>query len=85
LIHPDWLISVDEVGSNTSQMKDGQVGGKLFLFGTDARPQQRAAIKDSHLTVVGFTSASGQLLMCAIIFSTTKMRDEWSLWVSIHL
>jgi hypothetical protein len=27
LIHPDWLLFVDEVGSNTSQSKDGHVGG----------------------------------------------------------
>jgi hypothetical protein len=32
LIHPDWLIFVDEVGSNTSQTKDGQVGGQKFLW-----------------------------------------------------
>ncbi len=79
LIHPEWLIFVDEVGSNTAQTKDGQVGGQLFLCGKDARPQQRAAVKDSHFTVLGFTAASGEPLMCSIIFSSKHMKDEWRL------
>jgi hypothetical protein len=27
LIHPEWLVFVDEVGSNMSQAKDGAVDG----------------------------------------------------------
>ncbi len=27
LIHPNFLVFLDEVGSNTSQAKDGAVGG----------------------------------------------------------
>jgi hypothetical protein len=35
LIHPDWLIFVDEIGCNTSQTKDGQVCGEKFLCAAD--------------------------------------------------
>jgi hypothetical protein len=28
LIHPSWLVFVDEVGSNTLQAKDGSIGGE---------------------------------------------------------
>ncbi len=35
LIHPDHFIFVDEVGNNTSQAKDGQVGGQTFLCSKD--------------------------------------------------
>jgi hypothetical protein len=31
LIHPDWLVFVDEVVSNTSQAKDGAIGGQTYL------------------------------------------------------
>jgi hypothetical protein len=31
LIHPEWVLFVDECGSNTSQTKDGQVGGQTYL------------------------------------------------------
>jgi len=30
LIHPNWLIFVDKAGSNTSQTKDGKVGGNCI-------------------------------------------------------
>jgi hypothetical protein len=77
LIHPDWLLFVDEVGSNTSQAKDGNVGGQLYLCSVDGRPQQRAATKDAHFTVLGFTAASGEPVMCAVIFAAKTFRDEW--------
>jgi len=79
LIHPSWLVFVDEVGSNTSQAKDGAVGGQTYLCSKDGRPQQRAATKDAHFTVLGFTAATGEPLMCAIIFSGKQMKDEWRL------
>jgi hypothetical protein len=60
LIHPEWLVFVDEVGSNTSQAKDGAVGGQTYLCTKDGRPQQRAATKDCHFMVLGFTAANGE-------------------------
>jgi hypothetical protein len=77
LIHPDWLLFVDECGSNTSQTKDGQVGGQRFLCSDDRRPQQHAATKDAHFTVLGFTAASGEAVMCAVIFAAKSFRHEW--------
>ena len=77
LIHPDWLLFVDECGSNTSQTKDGQVSGQRFLCSVDRRPQQHAATKDAHFTVLGFTAASGEAVMCAVIFAAKSFRHEW--------
>jgi len=79
LIHPEWLVFVDEVGSNTSQAKDGAVGGQTYLCTKDGRPQQRAATKDCHFTILGFTAASGDPIMCAIIFAAKTMKSEWVL------
>jgi len=79
LICPDRLLFVDEVGSNTSQTKDGNVGGELFLCGKGERPQQRSAHKDAHFTVLGFTAANGNPIMCAIIFAAKTLEDEWVL------
>jgi hypothetical protein len=31
LIHPEWVLFIDECGSNTLQTKDGQVGGQTYL------------------------------------------------------
>lgn len=79
LIHPDWVVFVDEVGNNTSQMRDGNVGGQKLLCTKGGRPQQRAATNDAHFTVLGFTAATGEPIMCAIIFAAKSMKDEWRL------
>jgi hypothetical protein len=77
LIYPDWLLFVDECGSNTSQSKDGQVGRQVFLCSKDGQPQQQAATKDAHFTVLGFTAASGEAVMCAVIFVAKTFKLEW--------
>jgi hypothetical protein len=77
LIHPDWLLFIDEVGSNTSQTKDGRVGGQTYLCSVEGRPQERASTKDAHFTVLGFTTSSGEPVMCVIIFAAKSLRDEW--------
>jgi hypothetical protein len=76
---PDKLVFVDEVGSNTSTTKDGNVGGEKFLCEASGRPQIKAATKDSHFTVMGFTAATGESVMCAIIFEAMKMCPSWVL------
>jgi hypothetical protein len=57
LIHPELVVFVDEVESNTSQMKDSQVGGETYLCTADGCPQQRTATKDAQFTVLGFATA----------------------------
>ena len=79
LQRPDKLIFVDEVGSNTSTTKDGHVGGEKFLCEAHGRPQVKAATKDSHFTVLGFTAATGEPVMCAIIFAAQTMCESWVL------
>ncbi|KAI2501029.1 hypothetical protein MHU86_13441 [Fragilaria crotonensis] len=77
--HPDKIIFVDEVGSNTSTTKDGNVGGENYLCEAGARPQVRAATRDSHFTLLGFTAATGVPLMYAIIFSAKELDEKWVL------
>jgi hypothetical protein len=40
LIHPEWVLFVDECGSNTSQAKGGQVGGQTYLCSRTGRPRK---------------------------------------------
>jgi hypothetical protein len=44
---------------------------------------QRAATKDAHFTVMGFTVASGDPVMCAIIFAAKVFKDEWRTGVDL--
>jgi hypothetical protein len=39
LPRPDKLLFVDEVGRNTIQAKDGQIGGENVLVNAAGRPQ----------------------------------------------
>lgn len=76
-IHPNQLVFVVEVGSSTSQTKDGKVGGEMYLCTKNGQPQKFAATKDSHFTVLGFTSANGEPLICQLHFAAKALRDEW--------
>jgi hypothetical protein len=73
LDRPEKLIFVDEVGSNTSQANDGNIGGEKLLCISGGRPQERANTKGAHFTVLGFTTASGELIMCSIIFAAKEL------------
>ena len=79
LQHPAKLLFVDEVGSNTSTTKDGNISGEKYICEAMARPQVKAATKDSHFTVLGFTAAIGEPVMCAITFAAKQMCESWVL------
>ncbi len=84
LLHANRVIFVDEVGNNTSQANDGNIGGEKFLCFASGRPQQRANMKDAHFTVLGFTAATGEPIICCIIFACKDWSPFWSkVW--IHL
>lgn len=74
LIHPDMIIFVDELGCTTNQKQDGD--NEKYLCPKSGRPQQQAATKDSHFTILGFTAADRSPQMCAIIFATKSLLDE---------
>ena len=68
LKHPEYLIFVDEVGNNTN-MKDGKrYGSKKSLGPTGQATKEEVSTTDTHFTTLGFTSATGQPIMCAQIF-----------------
>ena len=82
LIHPELLLFVDEVGSNTCQTKDGQVGGETYLCNVDGRPQQKAATMDCRFTTLGFTAATGEPVMYAVIFEgKTSRKNGRQVWI----
>jgi hypothetical protein len=76
LTRPDYVIFVDEVGSNTSQEGDGALGGEKKIVGRGLVPRESAATNDSHFTVLGFTAATGEPIMCALILEGKVMRPE---------
>ena len=62
---------MDEVGKNTNMKNDGKVGGEQLLKEKGQRANITAATSDAHFTVLGFTAATGEPVMWAIIFPGT--------------
>jgi hypothetical protein len=70
------VVFVDEVGSNTSQEGDGAIGGELKIFAKGLVPRESATINNHHFTVLGFTAATGEAIMCAIIVLGKSLKPE---------
>ena len=66
---PDWVLLMDEVGGNTNQKGDEQVGGKLQIYERGTVPQRKINTKDKHYTVLGITTLAGKPVMCIVIFA----------------
>jgi hypothetical protein len=74
---PELCITLDEVGGNTSMMKDGNIGGSLYIVPKGTECQQKASKKDKKFTVLGLTAFSGDPVMCVVIIDA-KTRDLYT-------
>ena len=69
LKHPEYVLFVDEVGSNTDMRKDKQ-GSKKVIAEKGFKGTQEAITTDLHYTVMGFTAATGEPVLCVVIFQS---------------
>jgi hypothetical protein len=76
LTHPDYIFFVDEVGCNTSQKSDGNVGGQKFVVQKNKRALLRASHQDCHYTILGFTNGFGEPVCCIIIIAAAEVRAK---------
>ena len=76
LTRSDFVIFVDEVDSNVSQEGDGAVGGERKIVGRGSVPRESATTNDTHFTVLRFTAATGEPIMCAVIVEGKTMKPE---------
>jgi hypothetical protein len=72
IVNPDYLLFFDETGCNTNQKKDGHNGGEKYVCGRGMRPKQIASNRDRHFTVLGLTAASGDPVLCVVIFASER-------------
>jgi hypothetical protein len=88
LNRPNYLVFVDEVGDNTSQKDDGNIGGTKYVVGRKNRALMRAAHHDCHFTTLGFSLADGRPLLCVIIISCgeidAKIRMGLQPWCEVE-
>ena len=67
--HHDHIIYIDEVGNNTCQKDDGMKGGQKYLAARGTWSRKGCSTSDAHWTTLGFTAATGEPVLCAIIFA----------------
>jgi hypothetical protein len=80
ITHPDYFIMVDETGSNTNMKKDGKQGGKRGIAERGFGAEVECSIADCHYTVLPFTAATGDPVMCAVIMKSADSRCPAS-WI----
>ena len=81
LLHPEYLLFVDEVGSNTDMRKDKQ-GNKKVITEKGFKGTQEAITTDLHYTVMGFTAATGDPVLCVVIFESDNEELIPTNWVT---
>ena len=81
--HPDYFIHVDEFGDNLDMTKDKAKGGQKFIVGKNQTPNIGVSSNNLHYTVLGFTAANGEPIMCAIIIAKENADEEDGVKLSV--
>lgn len=76
IIHPEWLLFGDEVGTDMSQKNDGSVGGQLFVTSKGTKGNVKSSHTDGRFTLIGLTAASGDAVMAIMIFTGEELSFE---------
>ncbi len=66
--HPDYILFADESRCQTNQKQDGNVGNRKYMVEHDTRPQVICSTADHRFTILPFTSGSGEVVCCVLIF-----------------
>lgn len=67
---------VNEVGCNTSQKSNGNVGGEKFIIDKNSRALTCTSYQDCLFTVLGFTNALGVPICCVIIIAAKQVNAK---------
>jgi hypothetical protein len=72
IIHPSYITFADESSFSTSQKKDDQVGGQQFVVESGTILQIVGNTTDHKLSLLPFTSTTGKVVCCVIIFQSKQ-------------
>jgi hypothetical protein len=82
VVHPQYILFVDETGSNTNMRKDGQRGRRRVIAEAGCDGHQDSITTDIRYTTLGFTAASGEPVLCVLIFTSENEKGIPSSWIS---
>ncbi len=68
----DFILFGDETGINTNHLDDGQVGGTRYVVPHGCVPLIKANTSDHLATVLPFKAASGEPVICVVIFVSER-------------
>jgi hypothetical protein len=71
--HPEWILFGDEVGTDINQKDDGHIGGTKYCVGHGIKANIKSSTNDRRFTLIGLTAASGEAVMCIIIFAAEEL------------
>ena len=83
LTHPDYYVSVDEVGVSTNMKGADHIGGEKFLCEAGVIPQQKILRNDKHFILCSLTFLNSMPLICAVIFSEKRENNIMGLGVDL--
>jgi phage terminase small subunit len=80
ITHPDYILFGDETGCNTSQKKDGHEAGTKYVVARGQTPRTSCSTTDHRFTLLPITSASGEPVICVVIFQgkTSEIPSHWT-------
>ena len=76
ITHPEWILFGDEVGTDINQKDDGQMAGTNYCVGKGTRANIQSNTNGGRFTVIGLTVASGDPVMCIVIFAGEELTYE---------
>ena len=71
---PKKVFFVDECRDNTLQKNDENVGRQKFLVDPNQQALIHSAFDGCRFTVLGFTTATGQPVCCALIIACKELQ-----------
>jgi hypothetical protein len=76
LTHPDYVIFVDEVGDNTSQKNDGNVGGTKYAVEKSSHALMTSSYKDWHFMALSLTLADAVHYYALLLLLVLKLMPK---------
>lgn len=82
---PEFILFADECGANTLPKDDRHNGGEKMLCGKNQVPKEKSLITDHRYTLLPFTAANGEPVICVVIFMDKQGKVPAELHMGIDL
>jgi hypothetical protein len=85
----EYILFVDDTGSNTNQKDDGVIGGQRIVTATNQTEGGICIVSttDIHFTLLCFTAGNGEPVFCGIILKSEPAVNEipicWQMGIDI--